>query len=54
MRFVRNAFNLTLAAMLITAAGCSSGERKSTRKISVEGPHKKTELKMETTRKVDD
>ncbi len=40
-------------ALACACAGCES-QKKTTRKVSVEGPEKKTEIKLETTKKEKD
>ncbi len=40
-----------LACALIFACGACSSQKKTTRKVTVEGPEKKTEIKLETTEK---
>lgn len=43
---------LTVSAVAFACLGCQS-ENKKTRKVTIEGPNKKTEIKMETTEKPD-
>jgi hypothetical protein len=41
---------LVLAALMLHCAACQN-QKKTTRKVTIEGPEKKTEVKLETTEK---
>lgn len=45
---VARVLSLALMAVIVTAVGC---QEKKTSKVTIEGPEKKTELKIERTEK---
>lgn len=50
MRVLRDMVVFTVAGLLVAILGCEAQHRHS-RSVAFEGPHKKTEIKVETTEK---